>query len=62
MKCQNFQQRQEAARQALPMTKEQFLLQYVLARAATVSDLSGPGAARQAAEAWRMIQAEKGKP
>lgn len=63
MKSKHFQRRQEAARQALPVTKEQFMLQYVLARASTVEDgFDGPGAAEKAAKTWAVIQAEKVKP
>lgn len=40
-----------------PMTKEQFLTQYVLARATIVSaGFSGDGAAETAVKAWDIIQ------
>jgi len=40
------------------MTKEQFLIQYVLNRALTSSNLNGRGAAEEAIMAWRTLQSE----
>lgn len=40
------------------MTKEQFLIQYILNRALTSNNLNGRGAAEEAILAWRTIQSE----
>lgn len=64
MKCAAFQRRQAEARarQQVPTTKEAFMISYVLNRASISSSLDGKGAAQEAAKAWEVIQAEKGKP
>lgn len=46
-----------------PMTKEQFMIEYVLRRASGMTEggFSGDGAAETAARAWTIIQREKNK-
>jgi hypothetical protein len=45
----------------LPMTKEQFAIEYVLLRAGHVeAGFSGEAAAREACDAWELIQRRKG--
>lgn len=41
------------------MSKREFLLQYVLNRAATSAGLSGSGAAQEAIKAWDVIEGAK---
>lgn len=42
--------------QPTPLTKEQFMQQYVLARAATLDAMDGAGVAAHAEAAWNAIQ------
>ena len=45
-----------------PMTKEEFMIEYVLRRASTKGgSLDAEAAARSAAEAWDLIQRKKGQ-